>query len=51
MTYKSQFLQTLTEAAENDLTDAVNHLLPILQEVDTALADLEARVTALEPTK
>jgi len=47
MTFTSQALQTLTSDAETDITDH-NFLIPVLQEVDTILADLEARVAALE---
>ena len=47
MTYRSAYLQSLTNDAEGDLLD-VNFLLPILQEVDTALADMEARLQTLE---
>lgn len=50
MTYRSAYLQSLTSDAENDLND-VSYLLPILQEVDTALAAFEARLTALENAK
>lgn len=47
MTFRSQALQTLTADAETDITDH-NFLVPVLQEVDAILANLEARVQALE---
>lgn len=51
MTFTSLTLQTLTADAESDISDP-QFLIPILQEVDTILADLESRVAALEtPSK
>ena len=47
MSYKSLTLQTLTADAETDISDP-QFLIPILEEVDTILADLESRVAALE---
>lgn len=47
MTYRSLTLQTLTQDAETDISDP-QFLIPILEEVDTILADLESRVAALE---
>lgn len=47
MTYTSQVLTTLTPDTENDILDA-SQILPVLQEIDTVLADLKARIEALE---
>lgn len=47
MTYRSQTLTKLTADAEQDILD-VNFLLPVLIEVDTVLASMEARLEALE---
>lgn len=47
MTFRSAILTTLTADVENDINDS-QHLVPVLQEVDTILASFEARITALE---
>jgi len=47
MAFKSLTLQTLTTDAEADISDP-HFLIPVLEEVDTILADLESRVAALE---
>lgn len=50
MSYISQILTTLTPDTENDINDA-SQILPVLQEIDTILADLKARIEALESAK
>ena len=48
--YESKILQQLTADAQQDCGD-INFLLPLLQEIDTVLSDLETRIAALESPK
>jgi len=41
-------LTTLNDEAREDITDDVNHLLPVLEQVDTLLTEILSRLDALE---
>jgi len=41
-------LTELTPQAKEDITDGVNHLIPVLEQVDTLLTEILARLDALE---
>ena len=50
MSFTSQILTSLTEDVELDIND-VQNIVPVLQEVDTILAAMEARLSALETAR